>query len=152
VVGTIAYTRLRPRQRAIPRPFNAATVLHPPGSRPSEINADATVLHKPEKPRRRVRVKVIRTVDPTQVREQIVTLPCVIGPEGDFTIAGDVKISRAHVQIGIENDRFTLTDLNSTNGTFVGDTRLEKNGAVPFAGPTRVGVGPNTTVELEPRE
>ncbi len=168
--GAFAYTRWsRSRPREIPRPFNAQTVIRPampgnlvvqpqpPATGETEIGEPAvTVMHEPkpsEKVRKRVWVKVVQTVDTAQqLIEQEMPLPCVIGREkADFTITGDAKLSRAHVQIAIENGVFTLTDLNSANGTFVGSTRLDKGGSAPLAGRTRVRLGPNTTIELEPR-
>jgi len=42
----------------------------------------------------------------------------------DLTIE-DESVSRMHARISVENDRFILEDLNSTNGTFKNGLRLQ---------------------------
>lgn len=117
-----------------------ATMVHRP--------AEPTVLHQPTKPR--ARIKVLKTVDPAQVREVTLELPCLIGREDvAFVITGDSKISRQHAELRLDGARLLLADLNSTNGTSVRDKPLEKRGAAPIEGPTTVGIGPNTTLEIE---
>ena len=74
-----------------------------------------------------------------------------IGPSGHWRARRTPKISGAHVQISEAKDGFLLTDLNSTNGTTVGDKRLEKGEKVAFSAQTIVRLGPNTTIELEPK-
>ena len=41
--------------------------------------------------------------------------------------AGDRGVSRIHAQIHLENDELFITDLGSTNGTFLAGKRLEPN-------------------------
>jgi hypothetical protein len=50
-------------------------------------------------------------------------------PENKIHVASE-KISRFHAKIVITADSVTLVDLESTNGTFVNDIKLEKNQAV----------------------
>lgn len=122
------------------RPAAEPTVLHG-GSQP-------TMLHEEHRPR--LRVKVLRTVDPREVREQTVDLPCTIGREqAQFVITGDPKTSRQHAQIRLEGERLLLVDLNSTNGTFVQETQLAKQGSASLESPTVIGIGPNTRLEIE---
>jgi len=164
-VGTIAFTRSRSRRREIPRPFNPQTIIRPAAapplppervtSPPPPVVQDVTVMHvpnAPEKPRKRLSIRIVKTVDPTQLREQLIGLPCVIGRGAvDFAILGDTKISRAHVEVKVEGDAFILTDRGSANGTFVNDARLDQGGSIQLNGRTVVRLGPNTVIELEPR-
>jgi hypothetical protein len=107
-----------------------------------------TVVHGAER-KPRVRVKVLQTVDASQVRENTLDLPCTIGREGAaFVITGDAKISRLHAEIRTEGTRLLVVDLNSTNGTTVRDVQLEKGSSVPIEGTTQIGIGPNTTLEV----
>lgn len=174
IVGILLYPRLRPRTRTIaaPRPQNEATVLVPPKPRektPREKTLpektllekappnDATVLHTPDpvaKPRVRLHVRVTQTPDQMQIHDRVFsTFPVVIGrSKGDLIITGDPKISGAHVQISEANDGFLVTDLNSTNGTMVGDKKLEKGEKSTFSTRTVVRLGPNTVIELEPKK
>jgi hypothetical protein len=178
-IGAYVYSRYRSR-RVIPRPFNSATVLPsmPPANKPArpkrptepsvvvntpppivtQIHPDAageTVLHTgtevataQRKPR--VWIKIVQTVDPSQLREQTLGLPCVIGRENaHVVITGDPKISRAHAEIRYEDDQFLIVDRNSVNGTFVANTQLTKGGSMPLIGTTTVRLGPNTTIEVK---
>jgi hypothetical protein len=179
VIGAYAYTRYRSR-RVIPRPFNSATVLPsmPPANKPTRpkrptepsvvVNtpppsapkvqgeaAGATVVHTGTEvaaPQRkpRVSIKIVQTVDQSQVREQTLGLPCVIGRENaHVVITGDPKISRAHAEIRYEDDQFVIFDRNSVNGTFVANTQIAKGGSMPLIGTTTVRLGPNTTIEVK---
>jgi FHA domain/von Willebrand factor type A domain len=178
-IGAYVYSRYRSR-RVIPRPFNSATVLPsmPPANKPArprrptepsvvintpppiatQIHTEAageTVLHTgtevataQRKPR--VWIKIVQTVDPSQVREQTLGLPCVIGRENaHVVITGDPKISRAHAEIRYEDGQFVIVDRNSVNGTFVANTQIAKGGSMPLIGTTTVRLGPNTTIEVK---
>jgi pSer/pThr/pTyr-binding forkhead associated (FHA) protein len=70
-------------------------------------------------------------------------------PEGQ-TVAGrgevplrldDGFISRQHARFDVQGETVTLTDLGSSNGTFVGERRLEPQAATPLeiGGPLRLG-------------
>ena len=61
-------------------------------------------------------------------------LPILIGKQeslADFTIPDDT-VSRLHVRIDQKDGGYTLTDLNSTNGTTVNNRKLEANEMVPL--------------------
>ncbi len=47
-------------------------------------------------------------------------------PENDVQLP-ETKVSRQHARILIEGDRIHLIDLNSTNGTFIGESKLTPN-------------------------
>ena len=98
-------------------------------------------------------IKIVQTVDPLQVREETLDLPCVVGRENAHVIIrGDPKISRAHAEIRHENGQFVIIDRNSVNGTFVANAQIPKGGSLPLAGATIVRLGPNTTIEVQPKE
>jgi len=49
----------------------------------------------------------------------------VIGREpGNDIVLPDAKVSRRHAQISVDGNRYTITDLNSTNGTYLGNNKL----------------------------
>ena len=127
-----------------------ATELAPPPDEDRTVIGDETEIA--DSPRHaRVSIKVLQTVDPSQVRTQTLGLPCVIGrKDADMTISGDPKISRDHVEIAIENGEFTVIDRGSANGTLVEDTKLQKGGSIVITGRTTLQLGPNTVVEVEP--
>jgi two-component system, NtrC family, response regulator GlrR len=56
----------------------------------------------------------------------------------------DQTVSRQHCEIALVEDGYAITDLDSTNGTFLDEARL---GSVIIAGPARLVLG-ETTVEL----
>jgi serine/threonine protein kinase len=53
----------------------------------------------------------------------------------------DTQISRQHCQVSTDNGRFFVTDLNSTNGTFLGDNKLLPGVAEPWRPGQAVRVG-----------
>ena len=71
----------------------------------------------------------------------------VVGPAGlkigrtapaDAVIAHP-SVSRQHCVIGLANDELLVTDLSSTNGTFVDDERVERAVVLPVGSTLRVG-------------
>lgn len=133
-------------------PANAATQIHaPPTSQATVLHSNATELAvSPRKPR--VRVGIVQTVDAGQCRDETLTLPCVIGRENaQIVITGDAKISRTHLEIISENGEVLLIDRGSANGSFIDDTRLTSDEPVALTGLTRVRLGPNTIIEVEPK-
>lgn len=71
----------------------------------------------------------------------------VIGPAGakiGRTAPADVvlphrSISREHCIIGVANDELLVTDLNSTNGTFIDDVRIDRATILPVGSILRLG-------------
>jgi hypothetical protein len=49
------------------------------------------------------------------------------------------SISREHCIIGVANDELLVTDLNSTNGTFIDDVRIDRATILPVGSTLRVG-------------
>jgi serine phosphatase RsbU (regulator of sigma subunit) len=74
-------------------------------------------------------------------RRYIVTAPgASIGrqPPADIVLA-DSEVSRAHCRLSLENGVLTVTDLNSTNGTFIDGTRIQEPTPMPVGALLRVG-------------
>lgn len=101
--------------------------------------------------RRRLRLKIVKTPGRTTERERTVDFfPCVVGREGaDFNITGDGRISRRHLEISLKGSEFMVTDLGSSNGTFLGDRKLPPHVPTPLAGARTIGVGSQTVLEVE---
>ena len=71
----------------------------------------------------------------------------IVGPAGlkigrtapaDAIIAHP-SVSRQHCVIGLANDELLVTDLSSTNGTFIDDERIERAAVLPVGSILRVG-------------
>ncbi len=74
---------------------------------------------------------LIREVEGEREKTEIEKTPFMIGKlagHADMVIA-DQRISRLHACIRKEGSRYFLSDLNSTNGTFLNGRRLEQNEA-----------------------
>src|SRR5204863_3241120 len=57
----------------------------------------------------------------------------------------DKGVSRYHLELQLRADGLKVTDLDSTNGTFQGPTRV---GSVTVVGPTRLKLGGTTEIEI----
>lgn len=76
----------------------------------------------------------LKSVNPSLEDIVIPYFPFIIGKqEGivDYVLKKDT-ISRIHLRIDEEDGRYQVTDLNSSNGTLVGDYRLEANESYPL--------------------
>jgi pSer/pThr/pTyr-binding forkhead associated (FHA) protein len=64
----------------------------------------------------------------------------VIGraPPSTLLLEG-AEVSRAHCRIDVDGDDVTVTDLNSTNGTFVDNKRLVETVKLPHGALLRIG-------------
>jgi DNA-binding NtrC family response regulator len=61
----------------------------------------------------------------------------------------DKGVSRYHLELQLRSDGLKVTDLDSTNGTFQGSTRV---GSVVLAGAARLKLGSNTEIEISPAD
>lgn len=72
----------------------------------------------------------VNIIEPNGVKRSVVlgNRPLTIGrdPECDIAI-GYERASRHHAQIAFDGQRYFIIDLNSTNGTYLGNTRLTPN-------------------------
>ena len=59
-------------------------------------------------------------------------------PPADIIVSGSA-VSRAHCVIELSGDKLRVTDLNSTNGTFVDNKRVEGSAMLPVGSVLRVG-------------
>lgn len=72
------------------------------------------------------------------------------GSKQFLNIAGDERISRGHAEITIKKGEFYLTDLESRNGTYVENRKLESGKPKRLSGFTLISLGRRTFIELEP--
>ncbi len=70
-------------------------------------------------------------------------------PTADITVS-DQGISRKHAKVNKEGDKVRLTDLNSSNGTFVNDKRIAPGNSVILAKEDMVKLG-NTILKFLPK-
>jgi transcriptional regulator with GAF, ATPase, and Fis domain len=64
-------------------------------------------------------------------------------------VLSDRTVSRYHLEIQVRPDSIRITDLDSTNGTYLGETRL---GTVVVRARTRLRVGGETEIQILPAE
>jgi hypothetical protein len=63
-----------------------------------------------------------------EIKHQIKTSECIIGRgEGSDIIINDPETSRKHCAIDIYENKFVIRDLESTNGTYINDTRIKED-------------------------
>jgi transcriptional regulator with GAF, ATPase, and Fis domain len=67
-------------------------------------------------------------------------------PNNDLVLSDDT-VSRYHLELQSRRDGIKVTDLDSTNGTFHGETRL---GSITIQGATRIRLGKHTLLEMVP--
>jgi transcriptional regulator with PAS, ATPase and Fis domain len=61
----------------------------------------------------------------------------------------DKGVSRYHLELQLKAEGLKISDLDSTNGTFQGTTRL---GSVTLAGTARLRLGSNTEIDISPAD
>ena len=79
-------------------------------------------------------VRRMACLDRPELTAQMSYYPFLIGKQenlADFSIPDDT-VSRLHIRIDQKDGGYTLTDLNSTNGTTVNNRKLEANETVPL--------------------
>ena len=76
------------------------------------------------------------------------SLPVTIGRANDSTIVlgGDDYVSNHHARLVPQGNKWLIEDTGSTNGTFVGDTKVTTPVVVPVGGRIRIG---RTILELQ---
>lgn len=102
------------------RPADAVAQGHLPRPLPRNLSAptlDGTI--PPSRPDR----DAAFILEVSGIR-QALTPPALLGREGADALVNDKDVSRAHARIDLEGDAFLLTDLGSTNGTFVNGARV----------------------------
>ncbi|HEY7957192.1 MAG TPA: sigma 54-dependent Fis family transcriptional regulator [Polyangia bacterium] len=69
-------------------------------------------------------------------------------PNTDLRLT-DKGVSRYHLELQLRADGLKVTDLDSTNGTFQGSTKV---GSVVLAGAARLKLGTNTEIDISPAD
>jgi hypothetical protein len=70
------------------------------------------------------------------------------GPTGDLRLEDDSGTSRVHLEIVLKEGVVRVRDLNATQGTFLGSTRLEPQRSAVWDPDTMLRVGERTVLEL----
>ncbi|HFQ92611.1 MAG TPA: FHA domain-containing protein [Anaerolineae bacterium] len=98
-----------------------------------------------------LRLRVIQSPGASAGKETVVEhFPYIIGREGcDFNIEGDLRVSRRHLEITRQGDRFFVTDLDSSNGTYLNNNRLPAHQPTAISGKQEIRLGIQTIIELE---
>jgi len=101
--------------------------------------------------RSRLLVRIVQSPGAARGAEkQVTSFPCVVGKDKTCAICiDDSHISRKHLDITLEDGHVFVTDLNSTNGTFINDVRLRSGAATHISGAVSVRLGDRTVLDLE---
>jgi VWFA-related protein len=118
---------------------------------PFQAEAGATMIAStPSMPRATVSVIKAPAGTAPQGPIAVTSFPFTIGRvDADLTI-GDQNVSRRHAQITFDANRraFFITDLNSSNGTYLNNQRLTAGQPVLIAGSAELSLGPNVTIRI----
>lgn len=99
--------------------------------------------------------------EPAPRRIELRTREAILGRTSGSSVAdidcgsADTGVSRKHAKLTLrDDDTWTVTDLGSTNGTFIGDgsTKLNPQAETPFDPLTAVKIGAYTVLRLEPTD
>ncbi len=95
-----------------------------------------------------VALKIVVLAGPDEGKEAPIRASCDVGtdPGCDFPLT-DSSISRRHARISIDRGRILVRDLESRNGTFIGDARV-RDATLPLGAVLRLG---RTRVAIQPR-
>jgi hypothetical protein len=98
----------------------------------------------------RLRLRVVQSPGPSVGKEVVVErFPFIIGREGcNFNIEGDLRVSRRHLEITRQGDRFFVTDLGSSNGTYLNNNRLPAHQLTPISDKQEIRLGVETVIDL----
>ncbi|HZB69527.1 MAG TPA: TIR domain-containing protein [Sphingomicrobium sp.] len=134
---------VQPPPRQLLRPGNDEVILAAPARR------DPPVVQRPAAP------EPIAAEAPPQGEVHCLEIedgdvsgePIVIDPAGvkiGRSAPADIvvphkSVSREHCLIGLANDELLVTDLNSTNGTFIDDARISRASVLPVGSVLRLG-------------
>ncbi len=105
---------------------------------------------KPGAAQPRLQLKVARAPGQSLGFETVITkFPSFIGREGcDVNIMEDRRVSRRHVEVSLQGNDIFITDLNSRNGTFLGDVKLTAGTPTPLTGFQTLRLGSQTHIEI----
>ncbi|MBX3010464.1 MAG: FHA domain-containing protein [Caldilineaceae bacterium] len=113
-----------------------------------------TTVTEITKPRIGLRISVLQTPHAgDQVSKTVYHFPCEIGRGGcQVNIPHDTHMSRRHARITLKNGHFYLTDLESTNGTFVDHEQLTPKQPLRVNELSTIRLGKSTLIKLEPTD
>jgi hypothetical protein len=131
-----------------PVPPTDATMV---GMSPVQAGAGATIISLPHStPRATLSVVKAPPGAASHTPVAITSFPFTIGRDDCDYIIGDPNVSRRHAQITFDANRraFFITDLNSSNGTYLNGQRLTSGHPVLVAGSADLSFGPNVTIRI----
>lgn len=98
------------------------------------------------------RFHCLQRIDSKSIDSRFVVSPVGVtigrSAPADIIISGSA-VSRSHCLVELSGDKLRVTDLNSTNGTFIDDVRIERSAMLPVGSILRVG---NVAFEHETSE
>src|SRR5690348_7168069 len=68
--------------------------------------------------------RIVAVEGPDAGKEFDLSASTTVGREGDVAL-GDSEVSRRHASLSFDGSAVTVTDLGSTNGTFVNEERVD---------------------------
>jgi hypothetical protein len=96
---------------------------------------------------------------PVRVRLVGATFDLVLAGDGPWVLGREatdspqlveaVTVSRLHVSVARADDGFTVSDLESTNGTYVDGVRVARGGDAPLRPGSRLGLGRSVELHVE---
>ncbi|MCK6624510.1 MAG: FHA domain-containing protein [Anaerolineae bacterium] len=154
-VGLVIYLNRPAKKEALLSPLPRPPIDHTMISGPSVEAPQPQPRQQPsvQPPPPRLSLEVLETPGaPPERKKVITTFPFVIGRDGaNFNIPGDQTLSRQHVEISVRGNKFFITDLESRNGTYIGQTRLPPRTPTPLGNGSIVRLGHRTQLKLDPQ-
>ncbi|PWV45310.1 MULTISPECIES: FHA domain-containing protein [Nocardiopsis] len=138
VIRTDLFGQSKKKPRKKPRPSSA---------RPAPRRAASSSQERPQRPRRNEPTVLAVTQGPlTGTTVNLSSQPILIGraPDSTLVITDDYASGR-HARVYSENGRWFVEDLNSTNGTYLGQQKLNRPQPITVGQPIRIG---KTVLEL----
>jgi hypothetical protein len=156
-VGLVIYFNRPAKKETLLSPMPRPPIDHTMISGPSVEAPQPQPRQPPPRPAQpqppRLSLEVLETPGaPPEKKKVITTFPFVIGRDGsNFNIPGDQTLSRQHVEISLRGNKFFITDLESRNGTYIGETRLSPRTPTPLGNTSIVRLGHRTQLKLDPQ-
>lgn len=156
-VGLVVYFNRPAKKETLLSPMPRPPIDHTMISGPSVEAPQPQPRQPPPRPAQpqppRLSLEILETPGaPPEKKKVITTFPFVIGRDGsNFNIPGDQTLSRQHVEISLRGNKFFITDLESRNGTYIGETRLSPRTPIPLGNTSIVRLGHRTQLKLDPQ-
>lgn len=101
--------------------------------------------------RNQLRVRVVQSPGTSRGLQKIVkSFPCTVGKDPGCAICiDDSHVSRRHLEFTLRDGYFFVTDLGSSNGTFINDDQLRTGATMPIAGAISLRLGDRTIIDVE---